>query len=353
MEPILRDIAAALGERLRGLGVTAEFVRRCTEPDPGLQLALTCRREARFLDDPAVLAVRLLFCGEALTLEETVAAFGELRPPALHTRIVAGLYIMSDYLGAGAAAEAVMGAGETTAVLWQAARPSRRIGATLDLGCGAGTLALLLAGHAERVVGADINARAVEMSRFNAALNGIGNVEFRCGDLYQPVEGERFDLIVSQPPYYPGGELTFLHGGRRGDEIARRVVDGVAGRLCVGGRALVLSSWPEDWWPLRVDGHNVIALTADRCEVPGAEPGIVAIEPGSAGVSLRYRLSPECWGDAASGDIDGLFAGRLPAVTRRFEEDGVRWEVRRLFGLATRVGGIVEAENCHGHDRDQ
>ncbi len=339
MAPISSDIAVALGERLRGLGVTVDFVRRCTEPDPGLKLALTCRRAARFSDDPAVLAVRLLFCGETLTREETVAAFGELRPPALHTRIVAGLYIMSDYLGDGAPAEAVMGGGETTAVLWQAARPSRRLGAALDLGCGAGTLALLLASHAERVVGADINPRAVEMSRFNAALNGIENVEFRCGDLYEPVEGERFDLIVSQPPYYPGGEMTFLHGGRRGDEIARRVMDGAAGRLCADGRALILSSWPEDSWPLQVEGHNVIALTADRPELPGTEPGIVVIEPGRAGVSARYRLSPECWGEATSGDIDGLLAGRLPPVTRTFEEDGVEWEMRRLFGL-TAVGGL-------------
>ena len=332
MEPISNGLAAPLGERLRALGVTAEFVRRCTGPDPGLKSALTCRREVRFLDDPAVLAVRQLFCGEALTLAETEAAFADLRPPALHTRIVAGLYIMSDYLDEGAPADSVMGAGETTAVLWQAARPSRRLGAALDLGCGAGTLALLLAAHAERVVGADINPRAIEIGRFNAALNGIGNVEFRCGDLYEPVQGERFDLIVSQPPYYPGGEKTFLHGGPRGDEIARRVVGGVAGLLCRDGRALILSSWPEDSWPLLVAGHHVIALTADRCEVPGAEPGIVAIEPGEG--SVRYRLSPECWGDVTSGDIDGLFAGRLPAVTQSFEEDGVVWQMRRLFGLA-------------------
>ena len=45
---------------------------------------------------------------------------------------------------------------------------------------------------------------------YNAALNGIANVEFRAGDLFEPVNGERFDLIVSQPPYYPGSEITFL-----------------------------------------------------------------------------------------------------------------------------------------------
>ena len=44
-------------------------------------------------------------------------------------------------------------------------------------------------------------ARALAFAAFNAALNGVGNIEFREGSLLEPVTGERFDLIVSNPPY--------------------------------------------------------------------------------------------------------------------------------------------------------
>ena len=74
------------------------------------------------------------------------------------------------------------------------------------------------------MIGTDINPRAIALARANATLNGIGNVEFRAGNLYEPVQGDEFDLIVSQPPYYPalpGSEKTFLHGGPRGDELSR------------------------------------------------------------------------------------------------------------------------------------
>ena len=73
--------------------------------------------------------------------------------------------------------------------------------ATLDLGTGCGIQALLSAKHSERVVATDVNARALAFARFNAALNGIDSIEFRHGDLFEPVDGERFGLVVANPPY--------------------------------------------------------------------------------------------------------------------------------------------------------
>lgn len=95
-----------------------------------------------------------------------------------HLRIVRGLYLFSDYLGEGDP-DAVMGAGETTAILYQAAKPARSVERLLDLSCGAGTLALLLAKDAAEVLATDINPRAVALGAFNAAINGIRDVEFR------------------------------------------------------------------------------------------------------------------------------------------------------------------------------
>ena len=71
----------------------------------------------------------------------------------------------------------------------------------LDVCTGNGIQAILLAAHAEHVVATDVNPRALAYAAFNAALNGVGNVETRHGSFFEPVEGERFDLVVANPPY--------------------------------------------------------------------------------------------------------------------------------------------------------
>lgn len=361
--------AGLLRTRLDELGVDLGFIRRHTERRrDDLKSALVPTREAACCPDASTTALRLLFCRETLSEADTVHALGAKlsetawqcgllhpdRPAPFHLRTAGGLYLLSDYLdtGAGAArADAVMGAGETTAILWQAARPRHGIDSALDLGCGAGTLALLLAAHARRVVGADINARAVSMARFNAGLNRIENAEFRAGDLYSPVDGERFDLIVSQPPYYPRradtdlGDLTFLHGGERGDEIAQRVVAGVPGHLASSGRALVFSSWPSGAGALSLDGHDILALTTSRRELQGGEQSLVAIERGPGWTATR-RLAPECWGDLTKRVLDRLLATerklrgaggagrwRVPQGTRLLHEGSERFMEVPLFGL--------------------
>lgn len=71
---------------------------------------------------------------------------------------------------------------------------------TLDLGTGCGLQALLSAGHSSQVTATDVNRRALRFAAFNAALNGIANVEFRQGTWCEPVRGRKFDLIVANPP---------------------------------------------------------------------------------------------------------------------------------------------------------
>ena len=357
-------LGAEFGARLRQLGLTREYIRHHVEPVDNLKAPLIPHRHTQFSPMPGAIAIRLLFCRAIVTRAEMNEALGEAltaaalagglllddRPAPFHLRTAGGLYVLSDYLDPdGAAAEAVMGAGETTAILWQAAQPSRQLGAALDLGCGAGTLALLLGAHSERVLGTDINPRAIKIARFNAALNGIENVDFQAGDLYAPAgRDERFDLIVSQPPYYPkrtGVELTFLHGGERGDEIARQVVAGVGGRLTPHGRALVFSSWPEEDGPDPIAGHNMLSLTTNRRELHNAEQSLLAIERGEGWLAKR-RLAPECWGEITGSDIDRLLATerwlhhpdpggrlRLPPRARVLDEAGHRLMALPLVGL--------------------
>jgi SAM-dependent methyltransferase len=118
----------------------------------------------------------------------------------------------------------------------------------LDVGTGNGIQAILLAAHAERVVATDVNPRALRYAAFNAALNGAGNVETRHGSFFEPVDGERFDLVVANPPYVVSPESAYLFrdGGRRGDAVSEHVVRAAPAALAAGGFASLLIAWALD-----------------------------------------------------------------------------------------------------------
>ena len=124
---------------------------------------------------------------------------------------------------------------------------------TLDLGSGCGIQAILASPHSRRVVGVDCNSRANGVARFNAGLNGISNVEFREGDMFAPVEGETFDLIVSNPPFIisPENRHMFLNSGMEDDGICRKVVKQSPRFLNEGGYCVLNANWAvledEDW----------------------------------------------------------------------------------------------------------
>lgn len=135
----------------------------------------------------------------------------------------------------------------------------------LDLGTGNGHQALLAARHADSVIGVDINPRALRFAAFNAVLNGTRRIELREGNLFEPVEGIEFDLIVSNPPYVisPENGIAYRDGGLRGDAFCERLVRSLPAYLRHDGIAQVLVSWlharDEDWaLPVRrwVEGNG-------------------------------------------------------------------------------------------------
>jgi SAM-dependent methyltransferase len=108
----------------------------------------------------------------------------------------------------------------------------------LELCAGTAPAALLAARSAQSVWATDIAERSIDFAKFNAALNGIHNVNFALGDLFQPVEGRTFDRIAAHPPYVPvlkPAEI-FYGGGEVGEEITKRIVAEVPGKLKPGGR---------------------------------------------------------------------------------------------------------------------
>ncbi|WP_323791556.1 methyltransferase [Nocardioides sp.] len=122
------------------------------------------------------------------------------------------------------------------------------VGSALDLGTGCGVQALHLARHSERVVATDVNARALALARFNAVLNDVADVvEVRDGSFFEPVRGERFDLIATNPPFVispaTGERLVYRDSGLPGDRVVEDIVRAAPTHLNPGGWCQVLANW--------------------------------------------------------------------------------------------------------------
>jgi methylase of polypeptide subunit release factors len=116
--------------------------------------------------------------------------------------------------------------------------PQRTCDQFLELCGGTGAAALRAARHSRQAWTADITHRATAFADFNARLNGLANVTAVEGDLYAPLAGQTFDMIVAHPPYVPATEqkLIFRDGGEDGEQITRRIITGLPEFLRPGGR---------------------------------------------------------------------------------------------------------------------
>jgi methylase of polypeptide subunit release factors len=123
----------------------------------------------------------------------------------------------------------------------------RRSRATLDLGTGSGILSLYASRFSDSVVATDLNERAVTFARFNAQLNGIENIEVISGDCFAPVEGRRFDLILSNPPFFitPSADYLFCDNSMELDGLCRRLAKEAPDHLNEGGFMEMLCEWAQ------------------------------------------------------------------------------------------------------------
>lgn len=160
----------------------------------------------------------------------------------------------------------VLGIGQASLTLAQGTM-RREVERALDLGTGCGIQLFHLLHHAQTVVATDISERALAFTRFNLVLNASAlnlvdtdfdpanksaRVSLRLGSLLEPVAGEHFDLVVSNPPFVitprhhgeqSSEQFTYRDGGMAGDAIVESLVRDLPGVLKPGGTAQMLGNW--------------------------------------------------------------------------------------------------------------
>ena len=166
-------------------------------------------------------------------------------------------------------------------------RTPKRVEHAVDIGCGTGVGALLVAQavpHAQ-VTAVDINPLALRYTAINAALAGVSNVSVEPSDLLDGITG-LFDLIIANPPYMLDvEERTYRHGGGPlGAELSLRIVEQARERLAPGGSLLLYTGVAI------IDGRDPL-LEAIRLRLAGPEWSWVyrEVDPDVFGEQLGER----------------------------------------------------------------
>jgi len=176
----------------------------------------------------------------------------------------------------------------------------------LDMGCGSGVLSLVLSSFCEHVTAVDINPRALEVSRFNSALNNVRNIAIRESDLFSALKGQQFDHIVFNSPTNEEGD-SYRNLLEAGEPVLTRFFMHLANHLTPSGYCQInlamndykdsrfserLTTWigaPKLWW---------VAMICKRLELENNrvwKRGWVTFSSGnhlSIEVEWPYKLLP-------------------------------------------------------------
>jgi methylase of polypeptide subunit release factors len=312
-----RPAAVALGEALRRTGYDEQAIEALLgEEGAAADLGDSVVLERRLPETELATVLRLCLLQRPVEERAAAAALGVAGVDALRTlgfveqadgrlipraRVVPtdGIHLCFDGFSRGLEDPPGWVSSFTPTAYWLASlTPRRSVTRALDIGTGNGAHALLAARHAQNVVATDVNPRALAFTEISAALNGIANVETRLGNLFEPVQGETFDLITSNAPYVisPERRWAYRDAGLPGDELSRLVVTEAAAHLAEDGFASTLVSWlaeSED----EPDVHVESWVDGNGCDV-----WILGLSSADA---LDHTAG---WNDHLAADPDALAA---------------------------------------------
>jgi len=213
------------------------------------------------------------------------------------------------------------------------------VGRSLDLGTGCGVQALHLASHSRAVVATDVNERALRLTRFNLALNDVRTpFDVRSGSFFEPVRGERFDLIATNPPFVispaTGERLVYRDSGLPGDRVVEHIVRTAPEHLTDGGWCQVLANWII---PVGVDWAERLASWVD----PGCDAFVVQREVVDPATYVELWLKDA--GQHGAAD----YAARYDTWLSWFEQQGIEavgfgWINLRRSGAADPARELLE-----------
>jgi methylase of polypeptide subunit release factors len=298
-----RALCAALADDLRDAGYDGPAIRSAwggvADEAIGRGLRFPAERALEGREDPLAVLARLFTLGMPQPAELVDAALPRTRGDGLVGLGLArregsgirplalvraqpfaddagdgGWWIASDLdeaaLGGPLPEDHVLGVGGASMTLaaLQLPTPAAR---GLDLGTGCGIQALRARRNIDEVVATDVSQRALGFARLNALLNGVEAIVVRAGSLFEPVAGEQFDRIASNPPFVITPriagvpEYEYRDGGMVGDDLVSEFVRGAGAHLAPGGVAQLLGNWETRDG---VDGLDRLRGWVDSSAVP-------------------------------------------------------------------------------------
>ncbi|TLM72339.1 methyltransferase [Pseudarthrobacter sp. NamB4] len=267
----------------------------------------------------------------------------------------------------------VLGIGQASTTLVQTTI-RRHTERALDLGTGCGIQTFHLLHHCQHVTATDISERALAFTRFNILLNAGAlsvdparledRVSLRLGSLLDPVAGEEFGLVVSNPPFVitprtvgedASEQFTYRDGGLPGDNIVASLVAALPDVLAPGGTAQMLGNWevvagsawqerPQAWVRAGIDAWFI-----QREQVGPEQYAETWLQDASEGRDRQhYREAYAAYlADFESRNVDGIGFGmvwlRRPLapelhIVSRFEE--ITYPIEHPIG--PHLGAAVE-----------
>jgi hypothetical protein len=181
------------------------------------------------------------------------------------------------------------------------------------------------------VTATDINPRALAFTEFNAALNGVTNLQARHGDRFEPVENRKFDLIACNPPFFltPKARLQYTQNPAEMDSFVEGLTHLAPAFLKPGGFFQMLCEWVEfqqEPWQFRLkrwfekSGCDVLILKA-------------------------YEMDPVDYTVTRASESASLYGEASEAMLLEHMEYFQRQRVRKIFGGLVTIHRRVEVEN--------